>query len=324
VFVADDVPVSDLVPERHLADCGLQQVVLGQRAPGRMAVVAARVTVQHLALLAQHGGVGCRFAFAQLALGNDVPELAIAVDDVPHRPVLGQVVRAVVVEVHGLPASRTRQRIRAGHDRWERDDASADVAGRAQVAVRPAVAHHAAVRLAEYGQLVRLWMAAVGRVRLGRAATAGRRVTAVLLRRGRLQRPLRVHRTVQAQSMVARQQHRVVEQLLAGNAVQFVFHSGGQTDYSRQEETGNFVSIVFETGNGKYDRRRAIGQQNSSHRGKSSGRLCEKNQRTYLPIYYIQINTVIRRFAILFCVYSMYPRHGAQTHDGTKHTLDKN
>jgi len=163
VFVADDVPVSDLVPERHLANCGLQQVVLGQRTPGRMAVVAARVAVQHLALLAQHGGVGCGFALAQLALGDDVPELAITVHDVPHGPVLWQVVRTVVVKVHGLPAGRTGQRIRAGHDRWERDDASADVVGRAQVAVRPAVAHHAAVRLAEYGQLVRLRMA-VGRV----------------------------------------------------------------------------------------------------------------------------------------------------------------
>jgi len=158
VFVADDVPVSDLVPERYLANCWLQQVVLGQRASGRMTVVTTRVTVQHLALLAQHGSVGCRFAFTQLALGNDVPELAITVHDVPHRPVLWQVVRAVVVKVHGLPTGRTRQRIRAGHDRWERD-ASTDVVGRAQVAVRPAVAYHAAVRLAEYGQLVRFWMA---------------------------------------------------------------------------------------------------------------------------------------------------------------------
>jgi len=66
-----------------------------------------------------------------------------------------------------------------------------------------------------------------------------------------------VHRAVEAQRMVARQQHRVVEQLLAGDAVQFVFHRGGRTDYCGQKETGGaFGSIVFETGNGKNDRRR--------------------------------------------------------------------
>jgi len=109
MFVADDVPVSDFVSERHLANCRLQQVVFGQRAPGRMTIVAARVTIQHLALLAQHGSISCRFAFAQLALGNDVSELAITVHNIPHRSVLWQVVRTVVVKVHGLPAGRTRQ-----------------------------------------------------------------------------------------------------------------------------------------------------------------------------------------------------------------------
>jgi len=198
VFVADDVPASDLVPERHLANGRLQQVVLGQRASGRMTVVAARVAVQHLALLAQHGSIGGRFALAQLTLGHNVPELAVTVDDVSHRPVLWQIVRAIVIKVHGLPASRTRQRIRAGHDRRERNDTATDVAGRAQVTIRPAVAHHAAVRLAEYGQLVRLRMAVGRRVRLGCATAAGSRVAAVLLRCGRLQRPLCVHRTVQA------------------------------------------------------------------------------------------------------------------------------
>jgi len=49
------------------------------------------------------------------------------------------------------------------------------------------------------------------RVRLrGAAATAGRRVAAVFLGRG-LQRPLHVHRAVQAQGVVARQQHGIVE-----------------------------------------------------------------------------------------------------------------
>lgn len=246
VFVADDVPVSDLVPERHLASGRFQQVVLGQRAPGRMTVVTARVTVQHFALLAQHGSICGWFAFAKLTLGHNVPELAVTVNDVSHRPVLWQVVRAIVVEVHGLPAGRTRQRIRASHDRRERDDAATDVVGRAQVAVRPAIAHHAAVRLAKYGQLVRLRMA-VGSVRLGCATTAGSRVSAVLLRCGRLQRSLCVHRTVKAQRMVARQQHRIVEQLLAGDTVQFVFHRGTQTIKSRIK---GLVSIEFEIGNG--------------------------------------------------------------------------
>lgn len=221
VFGADNVSVPDLISQGHLADRWLQQIVFGQRASGRMAVLAARVTVQDLALFAQHRSVRGRVAFAQLALGNDVPEFAVPVHNVPHRPVLGQVVRAVVVEVDGLLAGRARQRIRTGRDRREHD--AADVRC-AHIAVRPAVAHHAAVGLAEYGQFVRLRMI-VGRVRLGGAAAAGRRIAAVLLRcRGLFQRPLYVHGAVQAQGMVARQQHRVVEELLAGGAVELVLH----------------------------------------------------------------------------------------------------
>lgn len=60
------------------------------------------------------------------------------------------------------------------------------------------------------------------------AAAAGRRIAAVLLGRERgLQGPLRVHGTVQAQGMVARQQHGIVEQLLASGTMQFVLHRGG-------------------------------------------------------------------------------------------------
>lgn len=222
VFTADDIPVSDFVSQCHLADRGLEQIVFGQRASGRMAVLAARVAVQHLALFAQDRGVGGRLAHAQLALGNDVPELAVPVDYVPHGPVLGQVVGAVVVEVDGLAARRTRQGVRAGRDRRERQAAHVR---RARVAVGPAVAHHATVRLAQNGQLVRLRVMVAGRVRLadGRrvagsdaaaatvaaattaAAAAGRRVAAVLLRYGRFQRPLRVHGTVQAHGVVTRQ-----------------------------------------------------------------------------------------------------------------------
>lgn len=181
-----------------------------------------------------------------------MPELTVTVDNVPHRPVLGQVVRAIVIEVDGLLTGRTRQRIRTGHDRRERDAAHV---GRAQVAVRPAVAHHAAVRLAEDGQLVRLRMV-VGRVRLGCAAAAGSRVSAVLLLllAGRLQRPLRVDRTVKAQCMVARQQHRIVEQLLAGDTVQFVFHRGGTL---RSGETIKSRSMVYQNWRG-LDRRRRV------------------------------------------------------------------
>lgn len=201
--------VPSLVPQGRLAHRRLQQVVLGQRTAGRMAALAALVTIQHLALFAQHRGVGSRLAHAQLALRHNLPELTVPVDDVPHGPVLRQVVGAVLVEVHGLLAGRTRQRIRAGCDRRKRgttDDATADVR-RAHIAVGPAVAHHAAVGLAEDGQLVRLRMAAVGRrVRVGGAtAAAGRRAAAVFLRRRRFQGTLSVHRAVQAQGMVARQ-----------------------------------------------------------------------------------------------------------------------
>lgn len=204
--------------------------MFGQRASGRMAVLAARVAVQHLALFAQDRGVGGRLAHAQLALGNYVPQLAVPVDNVPHGPVLGQVVGAVVVEVDRLAARRARQGVRAGRDRRERQAAHVR---RARVAVWPAVAHHAAVRLAQDGQLVRLRMVVAGRVRIvaGRrggggcgdaaaaavaaaataAAAAGRRVAAVLLRYGRFQRPLRVHGAIQAHGVVTRQQNRVVE-----------------------------------------------------------------------------------------------------------------
>lgn len=254
VFAAHQVPVPDLVTQGRLARHGLQQTVLGQRAPGRMAVLAARVTVQDLALFAQHRGVRGRLAHAQLALGHDVPQLAVPVDDVPHGTVLGQVVRAVVVEVDGLAARRTGQRVRAGGRGREHQPVHV---WRAHVTVGPAVAHHAAVRLAQYGQLVRLRMVQVGRVRLGAdrrrgcgrgaaAATASRRVAAVLLRTGRrVQRPLRVHRAVQAHGVVARQQHRVVEKLFARDTVQFVFHgrrdknstNGGRSRKNFRRET---------------------------------------------------------------------------------------
>lgn len=130
--------------------------MFGQRAPGRMTVLAARIAVHDLALFTEDRSVGGRFAYAQLALGHDISELAVPINDVAHGPVFRQVVRAVVIKVHGLLAGRTRQRVRAGRDR--REHHAVDVR-RAHVAVGPAVAHHTAVRLAQYGQLVRLRMA---------------------------------------------------------------------------------------------------------------------------------------------------------------------
>lgn len=134
---------------------------------------------------------------------------------------------AVVVEVDRLAARRARQGVRTGRDRRERQ---ATHVRRARIAVWPAVAHHAAICLAQDGQLVRLRVVVAGRVRLvgGRrgcgdaaaaavataataAAAAGRRVAAVLLRYGRFKRPLRVHGAIQAHGVVTRQQNGVVE-----------------------------------------------------------------------------------------------------------------
>lgn len=124
----------------------------------------------------------------------------------------------VIVKVDGFLAGRTRQGIRTGSDRGKHN--TIDV-WCTYVTVWPAVAHHTAVGLAEYGQFVRLRMI-IGRVRL--VAAAGRRVAAVLLWSSRLQRTLHVHGAVKAQGMVARQQHWVVEELFAGGTMEFIFH----------------------------------------------------------------------------------------------------
>jgi len=92
----------------------VHQRVLGEGAARRVAALAARVAVPHVALFALDRSLARRLLGAQLArhalreLELQTLRIAVFLHDVEHRPVFGQVVGAVLVKVHHL-GTQTRQ-----------------------------------------------------------------------------------------------------------------------------------------------------------------------------------------------------------------------
>lgn len=85
---------------RAAADATLRrrhQAMLGEGPAGRMAPQAARVTVEHVALLAHHGGL-LRTLLAQLALEGGRFALLVSVHDSLQHPVLRESAETPVVQ----------------------------------------------------------------------------------------------------------------------------------------------------------------------------------------------------------------------------------
>ena len=156
-----------------------------------------------------------------------------------HGPVLGQVVRAALVEEDGLLADGAGEAQGAAARRE-----STAIARRADVAAGPrarggaAAADDAGVRLREYGELVGFLVGArPGDVRDGAAgvgARLGRRV----------RRRLHAHGAGEAQRVPAGQQHRLAEELLAGRAAQLVLHAWASVVHSVETSEDACSSIA--------------------------------------------------------------------------------
>lgn len=187
------------------------QHVLGQRSSGRVAGLAAGLTVQHLTLFTHHGRLVGRLVLAHLTLEGEITQLAVAVDDVLHHPVLGQVVGAVFVEVHHLAANGTGEAQCRGEEL---------PVGGAHVAVGPGGAHHPAVRFAEDRQFVALLVVA------GAAGGDAFRILRLGIRAGIVRsRLLQIYGAQETERVIAWQQHGVAEELFAGRTTQLVLHS---------------------------------------------------------------------------------------------------
>lgn len=97
----------------------VHQRVLGEGAARRVATLAARVAVPNVALFTLDRGLARRLLGAQLArhalreLELQTLRVAVLLHDVVHRPVLGQVVGAILIEVHHLE-THTRHKISVG------------------------------------------------------------------------------------------------------------------------------------------------------------------------------------------------------------------
>ena len=90
----------DFAGGRAAADATLRrrhQAMFGEGPAGRMAAQAARVAVEHVALLAHHGGL-LRTLLAQLALEGGRFALLVSVHDPLQHPVLGESAETPVVQ----------------------------------------------------------------------------------------------------------------------------------------------------------------------------------------------------------------------------------
>lgn len=148
------------------------------------------LSLSNLALLARDSRVA-RFSLAHLALQPGISRFLILFDDVLHRPVLGQIVGAALVEVDSFLADGARETEGAAGRREAAAVArGADVAARSRARGR-AAADDPGIGLGQDRQLVGLLVRA-GRV--GRVGGGFRR---------RVRRRLQIHRAGEAQRVPA-------------------------------------------------------------------------------------------------------------------------
>ena len=132
---------------------GVDEVVLGEGPPGRVAAVATLITVEHLTLLAHCRSIR-RSVLAQFTLDFVMLVLVIVlIHDRFQDFVRGQGLGPGVIEKHGLVTHGTLNSERARLQRLREDVGDA---GGADVARRATVADDAAVGFGNYAQFVYL------------------------------------------------------------------------------------------------------------------------------------------------------------------------